>query len=48
MIMPRPKGKPRAIAWKILGVPANIASKPTEKEARISKIIDSQQASLVR
>ncbi len=46
--MPRPKGLARQIAWKILGVPANIASKPTEKEARIKQIINSQNASLVR
>lgn len=30
--MPRPKGKGKKIAYKVLGVPANIADKKTQKQ----------------
>lgn len=35
--MPRIPGKPTKIAFKILGVPANIAYKPSKKAKNINK-----------
>jgi len=40
LIMPgmlRPKGKARRIAYKILGVPANLQSKRTPEEKKINR-----------
>ena len=34
-IMVRPKGKGKIIAYAILGVPCNVASKKTSRERRI-------------
>lgn len=37
MAMVRPKGKAQKIAFKILGVPANIAFKPNNKQKATEK-----------
>lgn len=36
-IAPRPNGKAKKIAYKILGVPANIAYKPGKLERYVNK-----------
>ena len=35
--MPRVQGKATKIAYKILGIPANVAHKPTKKEQEVNK-----------
>jgi len=37
--MIRPKGKARKIAYSILGVPANIAYKPTESQKKVNETL---------
>ena len=48
MTMPRPYGKAKKIAYKILGVPANIAAKPTKKQKIIDKHLLYEDTSRVR
>lgn len=47
-IMPRPKGKARKIAYDILGVPANIAAKPTKKQRILDRHLLYEETSRVR
>lgn len=46
--MLRIPGKPMKIAFKILGIPANIKSKRTEKQKAINKQLVFQETSRVR
>lgn len=41
--MPRPKGKGKKIAYSILGVPANIAFKPSEYQKKINRALIYQE-----
>jgi len=48
-IMPRVKGKAERIAYKILGIPANIRSKTkTVKNRKIKKRLNFEETRLVR
>ena len=46
--MPRVKGKPTKIAYKILGIPANIAFKRDEKQKRINRRLVFEETTRVR
>jgi len=46
--MPRIKGKPEKIAFSILGVPANLKSKKTERQKKIDEILRYQNTTLIR
>ncbi len=46
--MIRMPGKGKKIAWRILGVPANIAYKPSERERKINRMLIFQQTTRVR
>jgi len=46
--MPRPKGKPKKIAYKILGVPANIQDKKSPTQKRIYHRLQVEDAQRVR
>lgn len=46
--MPRPYGLARKIAYKIMGVPANIAHKRDKKEKRENKQLLFEETSRVR
>lgn len=46
--MPRIPGKPTKIAYKILGVPANIAFKRTKEEKAINKRLIYEETTRVR
>ncbi len=46
--MPRIPGKGKKLAYKILGVPANIASKKTKVQKRINKRLLFEETSRVR
>lgn len=46
--MIRMPGKGKKIAWKILGVPANISYKPTERERKINHLLKFQETSRMR
>lgn len=48
MVMPRPRGKAKKIAYNILGVPANIAAKPTKKQKILDKRLLWEDTSRVR
>jgi len=47
--MPRPKNKPRKIAFSILGVPANMRKQPNTKVKKdINKVLMFEETSRVR
>lgn len=46
--MPRIKGKAEKIAFAILGKPANLAAKKTERQREIDKILSYQNTTLIR
>jgi len=46
--MPRPKEKPRKMAYKILGVPANIAYKRTKDQRRVNQRLVFEETVRVR
>lgn len=45
---PRPSGKAPKIAFKILGKPANLATKPTPEQVRINKLLVDEQLTRTR
>lgn len=47
-LMPRPKTKATKIAYKILGVPGNIANKPSKEEMYINKYLWREETWRVR
>lgn len=48
-VMPRIKGKPKKIAYKILGVPQNIKNdKPDERQKRINRRLVFEETYRVR
>lgn len=47
-VAPRQKSKATKIAWKILGVPQNIAHKRTKEEQRINKRLLFEESMRVR
>jgi len=47
-IMPRPKGKAEKIAYKILGIPANIRFKNKNRNGKIKDKLYSENTRLVR
>jgi hypothetical protein len=47
-IMPRINNKATKIAYKILGVPANMRTKPTEQEKQINKRLVQEETMRVR
>jgi hypothetical protein len=46
--MPRLPGKPKSIAYKILGIPANIYWRRTEREREINRRLNYEETRLVR
>lgn len=46
--MPRIPGKPTKIAFKILGIPANIAYKPNSKEKAVDKRLTFEETTRVK
>lgn len=46
--MIRMPGKGKKIAWKILGMPANIAFKPTEKQRKLNRALIFQETTRMR
>jgi hypothetical protein len=46
--MPRPKGKARKIAYKLLGVPANIAFKRSKQQKKVNKRLLYEETDRVR
>jgi hypothetical protein len=47
-VMPRPKGNGKKIAFKLLGVPANLKEKKTEKQKRVNRRLAFEETSRVR
>jgi hypothetical protein len=47
-VMIRPEGKPKKIAYAILGTPANMAVKKTAKEKQVDKALLFQETVRVR
>jgi len=47
MSMPRPKGKARAIAYKLLGKPPCLSYKPTAKQKDIDKRLRADETALI-
>jgi hypothetical protein len=42
---PRPEGKPKEIAYKILGTPVNMGKKKTKKEKQVNDKLNYEQTS---
>ncbi len=47
-MMIRPKGKPKKIAYKLLGIPSNMQNRDTKKDMRIRKRITFEETTKVR
>ena len=45
---PRPDGRAKAIAYKILGKPANIAFKPSEQWRKVNALLVAEQLTRTR
>jgi len=47
-VMPRIRGKAKDIAYKILGIPANIRNKTKNSDSKVKEKLDSEYTRLVR